>query len=265
LPRSTRNRRKTVSPIFSPGSKRIGTQALLGKAYDQRVLPKAILDRLDKLGKDIPEDFSAGYLDPDTHRLYPGHWFSFLMLITSFLLFWSIGFWKQNHLGETTFPVPAIGYVLLLLLVINWILSMAAFFLDRFRVPLLLPLAILCIAGNSALRSDYYFIQRGVSVKTISPAAVLTAPRRVSPVSREHPHGRVVVVATAGGGIQAAAWTARVLTGLQEQLPEFSNSIAALSAVSGGAVGTMFFVNQYQSRYDVEGFPKQWSEDLTTW
>src|SRR5438094_521060 len=56
----------------------------------------------------------------------------------------------------------------------------------------------------------------------------------------EHPHGRVVVVASAGGGIQAAAWTARVLTGLQHELPEFANSIAALSGVSGGAVGTMF-------------------------
>jgi hypothetical protein len=237
---------------------------LLGKAYDQRVLPQAILDKFDKWGGDIPVDLSGGYLDPVTHRLYPGHWFSFLMLIASFVLFWLVGFGKQNHLGETTFPVPAIGYVLLLLLVINWILSMAAFFLDRFRVPLLLPLAILCVAGNSALRSDhYYFVQRGVSIKTISPVAVLTAPRRVSPVSREHPHGRVVVIATAGGGIQAAAWTARVLTGLQEQLPEFSNSIAALSAVSGGAVGTMFFVNQYQSRYDVEGFPTHWSEDLS--
>ena len=237
---------------------------LLGKAYDQPVLPQTILDKLDNWGEAIPEDISAGYLDPDTHRLYPGHWFSFLMLIASFALFWLVGFGKQNHLGETTFPVPAIGYVLLLLLVINWILSMAAFFLDRFRVPLLLPVAILCIAGNSALRSDhYYFVQPGVSIKTISPVAVLTAPRRVSPVSREHPHGRVVVVATAGGGIQAAAWTARVLTGLQEQLPEFSNSIAALSAVSGGAVGTMFFVNQYQSRYDVEGFPTHWSEDLS--
>jgi hypothetical protein len=237
---------------------------LLGIVYDQRILPQKAIDRLGELGLKIPLELRSGYLDPDTGCLYPGHWFSFLMLGASFLLFWWIGFWKQNHLGETDFPVPAIAYVLILLLVINWILSMFAFFLDRFRVPLLLPLTILFTIGNSALRSDhYYLVQRGVSIKSINPAKVLTTPGRMMPGSPGHPRGRVVVVATAGGGIQAAAWTARVLTGLQEQIPEFSNSIAALSAVSGGAVGTMFFVNQYQFGYAVHGFPKL-SPDLAS-
>jgi hypothetical protein len=122
-------------------------------------------------------------------------------------------------------------------------------------------LAILFTIGNSALRSDHYYsVVRGVTIKAVTPGAVLTAPRRTHPRAPGHPKGRAVVVATAGGGIQAAAWTARVLTGLQEKIPEFANSIAALSAVSGGAVGTMFFVNQYDTRYDVLGFPRTWSE-----
>ena len=231
---------------------------LLGKAYNQPVLPPKVLHKLGALGLKIPEELSIGYLD-EHGCLFPGHWFSLLMLIASFVLFWLVGFGKQNHLGEESFPVPAIGYVFLLLLVINWILSMAAFFLDRFRVPLLLPLAILFTIGNSALRSDHYYsVTRGATIKTITPAAVLTAQSRLGPLTQEHPNGRVVVIATAGGGIQAAAWTARVLTGLHELIPEFPNSIAALSAVSGGAVGTMFFANQYQSRYDIQGFPP-WS------
>lgn len=231
-------------------------------AYEQPILKKEQVRKLGEIGQQIPEDLSSGYLD-SSGILFPGQWFSVLMLITSFLLFWVIGFWKQNHLGESDFPVPAIAYVLLVLLVTNWILSMAAFQLDRFRVPLLLPLAILCTIGNSALRSDHYYsVQRGIAIKSINPALVLTASSRVGKPSLKHPHGRVVVVATAGGGIQAAAWTARVLTGLQQQLPEFANSIAALSAVSGGAVGTMFFVNQHQIGYKANGFPTKPDTDI---
>ena len=236
---------------------------LLKKAYDQPVLSPTALAKLGNFGKGIAPELSIGYLD-ENGCLYPGHWFSFLMLAASFLVFWLVRFGKQNHIGEESFPVPAIGYVLLALLVINWLLAMASFFLDRFRIPLLLPLVILCAFGNSALRSDHYFyVERGVNIKPVTPNAVLVASHRSLPGSPGHKNGRVVIVATAGGGIQAAAWTARVLTGLQEQVPEFANSIAALSAVSGGAVGTMFFMNQYDTRYDVEGFPKRWTKDLS--
>jgi hypothetical protein len=61
------------------------------------------------------------------------------------------------------------------------------------------------------------------------------------------------VVAASGGGIQAAAWTARVLTGLvnagqQAGLEDrFSESIRAISSVSGGSTGTLYFVNAYQN------------------
>jgi predicted acylesterase/phospholipase RssA len=69
---------------------------------------------------------------------------------------------------------------------------------------------------------------------------------------RQNRNGGIILVATAGGGIQAAGWTARVLTGLQEQCSaqaktNFADSIAAISAVSGGAVGTLFFMNQYKT------------------
>jgi hypothetical protein len=62
------------------------------------------------------------------------------------------------------------------------------------------------------------------------------------------------LVAANGGGIQASAWTAKVLRELmricQEEVdkenPErCARSIALVSSVSGGSVGTMFFVNAY--------------------
>ncbi|MFM6422472.1 hypothetical protein, partial [Planktothrix sp.] len=61
----------------------------------------------------------------------------------------------------------------------------------------------------------------------------------------------LVVVATSGGGIQASGWTAKVLCGLQKELGEsFTQSIGLISAVSGGSVGTMFFLDQFDdSKY----------------
>jgi len=52
------------------------------------------------------------------------------------------------------------------------------------------------------------------------------------------------VVTAAGGGIQAAAWTARVLTGLEETYGKaFADSLRVVSAVSGGSVGTLFYLD----------------------
>src|SRR5581483_7479218 len=132
-------------------------------------------------------------------------------------------------------------------------------FLDRYRVPVLLPLILLFFLGNHAPQSDHYYsVQHGTALQAVSPEAVLASHASKHLLGR-NPNGEVVVVATAGGGIQAAAWTAQVLTGLQAQCQselglDFAGSITAISSVSGGAVGTMFFANQYQSARGKLGF-----------
>jgi hypothetical protein len=60
----------------------------------------------------------------------------------------------------------------------------------------------------------------------------------------EHANGGeipVIVVATEGGGIRAAYWTATVLTELQDNAPAFADHTFAISAVSGGALGAEVF------------------------
>jgi hypothetical protein len=105
-------------------------------------------------------------------------------------------------------------------------------------------------------------LRDGVSVIDVDPADALTShlPSDLRPWLHSK-NGGVVVVATAGGGIQAAGWTAKVLTGLQEECwsvsgekVNFANSIAAISAVSGGAVGTLFFANAYNTSATSPGF-----------
>src|SRR5262249_928791 len=50
-----------------------------------------------------------------------------------------------------------------------------------------------------------------------------------------------VAIAAAGGGIQATAWTARVLEGLHERDPQFGSRVALVSSISGGSVRALFY------------------------
>jgi hypothetical protein len=58
----------------------------------------------------------------------------------------------------------------------------------------------------------------------------------------------LVLVAASGGGIQASGWMTQVLAGLQndEDLGhDFIKSIGLISSASGGSVGSMFYLNQF--------------------
>ncbi|MBA2713130.1 MAG: patatin-like phospholipase family protein, partial [Rubrobacteraceae bacterium] len=147
-------------------------------------------------------------------------------------------------LGEPPL-VPALSYILLLAMLLCWILSGLAFFLDRYRIPLLIPL-VLWLGLNAYLPwSEYYYpvqdpLQEAGSASSDSEG-------RIGADS----DGKIIVVASNGGGIQAAAWTARVLTGLEEECRtkckgSFDQSVHLISSVSGGSIGTMYFVNEYE-------------------
>lgn len=213
-------------------------------------------EKLGAFGRWLPAPFSAGYFDPYTGLLYPGQWLCVMMFAFTWALYLFIGEWGRD------IGVPAICYVLLLLILLNWILSALAFFLDRYKVSLLFLGLLFTLASGLTPQSDHYYSVRSEAPPgAASPASILTAAPRLGP-DAEHPRGRVVLVATAGGGIQAAAWTAQVLTGLQSELRQrspsdavsFADSIALISSVSGGAVGTLFFANQYGESQDHAGF-----------
>lgn len=211
---------------------------------------------LGDIGKWLPAPFSAGYFDQYTGLLYPGQWLCVMMFGFTLALYLVVGKFGRD------IGVPAICYVLLLLILLNWILSALAFFLDRYRVPLLFLAVLFILAGGLTPQSDHYYSVRSQAPPgAASPASILTAGARLGS-NAEHPRGRVVLVATAGGGIQAAAWTAQVLTGLQTELQQrlpndtvnFADSIALISSVSGGAVGTLFFANKYAKSQGHAGF-----------
>jgi hypothetical protein len=108
-------------------------------------------------------------------------------------------------------------------------LSGLTFFFDRFRIPIIVPIILLLTATSQLSRLDYYseVSSKGAGSITIEPSSI-------------------TVVAANGGGIQAAPWTAKVLTGLQKEVgDQFGKSIRLISAVSGCSLGAMYFANEY--------------------
>lgn len=105
-----------------------------------------------------PENIRAGYFDPCTCLPYPGQLLTLGMLVLSYGLYQFIGYLKHARLG-LSFDVPAVAYVVVLLIVLNWLLSVASFFLDYFLLPLLIPGLLFVWSANLVAVSDRIVIE----------------------------------------------------------------------------------------------------------
>lgn len=75
---------------------------------------------------------------------------------------------------------------------------------------------------------------------TLADAALRWHAQAVEASGSDQPP--LVIVATAGGGIRAAYWTATVLGRLQDENSRFRNYLFGVSGVSGGSVGSTVFL-----------------------
>jgi len=60
-------------------------------------------------------------------------------------------------------------------------------------------------------------------------------------LTQRDPTKPMVLVATAGGGLRASYWTAVIMGRFQDQIPGFNKQVFAVSGVSGGSVGAVFY------------------------
>ncbi len=58
----------------------------------------------------------------------------------------------------------------------------------------------------------------------------------------------IIIVAAEGGGIRGASWTAQVLKKLNDLNPAFIDHVYAISGVSGGGVGSVFYTSYLHDR-----------------
>lgn len=216
-----------------------------------------ILGPLFRLGRwasrKLPLDICEGYFDeremlngrpnPGYQLPWSGHFLALTFFSATLIVYYSIGWYRSRHVGADS-VIPALTFLLLLLLLIHWIAAFLTFLFDRFRVPVIATALLLALVSSCGGPDHLFETVANGATGEIRPHEVVMA--RV-PATSPPP---IVVVATAGGGIQAAVWTAKVLTELERESiawpgGPFSSRIALVSAVSGGAVGSMFFLNEY--------------------
>jgi hypothetical protein len=115
--------------------------------------------------------------------------------------------------------------------------SLAVWITREQRVPLVSLLLLLCFVFG-------YFMDnhelRTVEGPAKPPVTVAEAYEKWRETADDRP---VVIVATAGGGLRAAYWTAAVLHKLQaDSQGEFERGLFAISSVSGGTLGAATYV-----------------------
>ncbi|MFN0123860.1 MAG: patatin-like phospholipase family protein [Blastocatellia bacterium] len=208
----------------------------------------------------IPRYIGAGYLDYDCdcHErfpLKPGQGSAIAMFLVFGALYAVAGLVSYPGGGlPMAVRAPSLALVLTLFSVFCITLSGIAFFLDRYRVPVTLTAVLYLFAGAMLVsRVDNYFasfpMEPGLAQSLAGAGGNQLTPDKVLRMNG----ARVILVAANGGGIQSAAWTARVLTGLEEICRDgqvcppgtFGKTVSLLSGVSGGSVGVMYYVNTY--------------------
>lgn len=170
------------------------------------------------------------------------------------------------------------SYVLGIAMFLMTLLCAITYFLDRYHVPLLAVLLVLTyvasrIQGQSNLfpivlaqPTEAAFVNAEGLLERKVDGQVIQRPPYAAPVSVTEAYGKrldllsrtspssearpdTIVVCASGGGIQAAAWTVQVLTGLDEITEgRFSQHVQLLSATSGGSLGALYYLDTYNLR-----------------
>ena len=149
--------------------------------------------------------------------------------------------------------VPALVYLLLLLILGCLLISWLSLWLDKYRLPAEVVLLVLVALAYRLPFSDtdHYYELRPPPPRLAAQAKALEPREYLNAWRQGRSSSDLIVVAASGGGVTAAAWTAAVLGGLQEQFPNrFAPAIAIVSTTSGGSVGAMYYIGRFMAGAD---------------
>jgi hypothetical protein len=183
--------------------------------------------------------------------LSSGHLAGLSFFLIALLLFLAVGcyFRPDRPSNSVRIEAPIIIYMMALLAIIVPLLSTMTFALDQSRFPVILTAMCFLALSYGTWQVDYYFglikePKEKFDKSNLSDFETAITNRLQFQDSKGEEGRTLVVVTASGGGIHAAGWTAQVLTGLQDLLgADFTKSVGLISSVSGGSVGSMFFVD----------------------
>jgi len=202
----------------------------------------------------------AGYVVPNTTKLWNRHAFALIHLLLSLAFYLGLYLTKWNvFTPDTQTRIPTLCLALALIMLGCIALSALTFFFDRFRIPLLSLIILYAVFSWQFPQTDHFYLSNKTAPIPASPmptTPVAATPAQATSGSQKKKcsdrplDAPVILVAASGGGIQSAAWTAVVLSGLQkysqDQGLDFDCSVKLISSVSGGSVGAMYFADAYQ-------------------
>lgn len=193
------------------------------------------------LARRLPQDLLPGILDGE--RLRSGHEMAIVAVAVFLGIYIALGVSFSPAWTTPERQPAALFFLLVLLTILTWLLSGAAFFIDRTRLPVFTTLLVVSLLTGATGTDHKYAINRSktADIGQLSPAKVIEKWK----AKRGKNTQKMLVVATAGGGIRAGAWTAEVMTRLQQDCKAASDSLLLVSSVSGGSMGSMFVVAPY--------------------
>jgi hypothetical protein len=178
---------------------------------------------------------------PIKNGAYPAHfiwtkqkkWIAFRILVMVFFFFLFI----INPIGSAQF-IGSAGVVLFGFG--TWLIaaSLVNMFEKRIRFPLSFTILVLVIVFSWF--NDNHEL-RDLSLKAEKRPSLEHKFQHWMQSHKQADTTHVVIVAAEGGGIRSAYWTSGILSQLKEEYPIFGEQIFAISAVSGGALGSVLY------------------------
>lgn len=185
----------------------------------------------------------AGFFDANGQPL-PGHRFSQNAFFCFLALYAWFGFQGWNMIERPHVSGPAVLLCALFLATLGcWALAGISFIFDRWRLPVLVLLSLVWAAGSGLLGGSWF--ERTDHIFSTRPLTQAFDPPRPADLLRPR-ENRVVLVAVSGGGVFSAGWSTQVLGGLSTDIPAFSPTLRLVSAVSGGSVGAMYYLDAFR-------------------
>jgi hypothetical protein len=108
-----------------------------------------------RLSARLQRYLGPGYFTEDGD-LEPGHVFA-LLFLSGFAVVYGWGYFSWQPGTERGATTPTLVFVLIVGILSTWFLAGLGFFLDRFRLPTLLPIFLSSLLIWTVSRSDHYF------------------------------------------------------------------------------------------------------------